>query len=82
MNEEWRKYYLREFSYHDGTHDITLNIVDIDFDRKEIKVAITDEGKISVLAFDLKSDEQGRLFFEYGIWLDEIAVNDFEKIEN
>jgi hypothetical protein len=77
---EYRKYYLREFVLYDGDHDITFNIVDIDTVKKEITVAITDEGKISVRSFDLKSDS-GRLYFEYGVMLDEIAVEDFEQIK-
>jgi hypothetical protein len=77
---ENRKYYLSEFVFYDGDHDVTFNIVEIDTDKKEITVAITDEGKISVRDFDLKSDN-GRLFFEYGIMLNEIAVDNFEQIK-
>ena len=77
----YRKYYLSEFSYHDGDHFITLNIIDIDMYKNEITIAITDEGKISVRSFDLKSDN-GRLFFEYGILREIIAVDDFEQIED
>jgi hypothetical protein len=75
---EYRKYYLREFVLYDGEHDITFNIVDIN--TEEITVAITDEGKISVRSFDLKVDS-GRLYFTYGIMLDEIAVKDFKQIK-
>ena len=80
MENEYRKYYMREFSHFDGDHNITFNIVEIDTDKKEITVAITDEGKISHRTLDLKSNGSG-LFFEYGKMLDEIAVNDFEHIE-
>jgi len=73
------KFYLSEFSFHNGDHDLTFNIVDIDMDKKEIAIAITDQGKHSVRSFDLKHD--GHLFFEYGREFKKIAVNDFEKIE-
>jgi hypothetical protein len=76
---EYRKYYLCEFVLYDGDHDITFNIVDIDTGKKEITVAITDEGKISVRSFDLKVNN-GRLYFEYGVMLNKIAVDDFEQI--
>jgi hypothetical protein len=46
----------------------------------EITIAVTDEGKISVRSFGLKSDS-GRLFFEYGVMRDSIAVNDFAQIK-
>jgi hypothetical protein len=72
------RYYLSEFILYDGDHDITFNIVDID--TEEITVAITDEGKISVREFELKSNN-GRFYFEYGIMLNEINVEDFEKKE-
>ena len=73
------KYYLKEFKHHDGVNDITMNIVDITTED-EITIAITKEGRISVVSFDLKSDDNG-LFFEYGLFRDKIAVKDFEKIE-
>jgi len=84
-NEEkdYRRYYLNEFLLHDGDHYVTFNIVDIDTVRKEITVAVSNEGKISVCTFDLISDEDyqsGRLFFEYGVTLKKIAVDDFEQI--
>ena len=75
-----RRYYLSEFSLYDGNHFVTFNIVDINTVKQEITVAVTNEGKISVCLFDLKSDNE-RLFFEYGLYQKEIAVDDFEQIE-
>ena len=75
-----RKYYLKEFSYFDGEYDITFNIVDINFERKTISVAVTNRGKISVIEYDLIQDCNGDFFFIYGCMLDKIEVNDFETI--
>ena len=50
---ETRNYYLKEFQYFDGECNITFNIVDINFDKKTIKVAVTNRGKISVIEYDL-----------------------------
>ena len=75
-----KKYYLSEFSYFDGDHNITFNIVDIDTGKKEITVAITNQGKISVRTFDLKVDEVN-FYFEYGVMNEKIAVEDFENVE-
>ena len=75
--KEVKQLYLSEFKYNDGTHEITMNIVDICTERNTITVALTDEGKISVHAFDLKSND-GRFFFEYGLMLDEIELDEFE----
>lgn len=35
-----KKYYLKEFCYFDGEYDITFNIVDINFERKTINIAV------------------------------------------
>ena len=75
-----RKYYLKEFSYFDGECDITFNIVDINFERKTISVAVTNRGKISVIEYDLIQDCNGDFFFNYGVETSKIEVNDFETI--
>ena len=77
-----RKYYLKEFQFFDGECDITLNIVDINFNRKTITVAITDRGKISVSEYDLIQDKNGDYYFEFGCTFNKIAVDDFETIND
>lgn len=79
--QDYRKYYLKEFQFFDGDNDITFNIVDIDFDNRRINIAITDCGKISVREFDLRKDEDGNYYFNYGIMFNEIYVDDFETIK-
>jgi len=82
-SQDTRGYYLNEFWLFDGDHYITFNIVDVDTVRNEITVAVSDEGRISVCTFDLISDgdyQSGRLFFEYGVTLKKIAVDDFEQV--
>jgi hypothetical protein len=76
-----KQLYLSEFQFHDGIRQITFNIVDIDTKKKEITVAITNEGRISVQCFDLKSNN-GLLYFEYGVMLDEICVDDFKHVDD
>ena len=82
MEKEFRRLYLSEFKYFDGTNDVTLNIVDVCKIRNEIAVAVTNEGKISVQKFDLKKSDDGRFFFEYGLMRKVISVNDFEQVED
>jgi hypothetical protein len=77
--KETKKLYLSEFVHYDGVRNITFNLLKID--TGQITVAITIDGKISVQQFDLKRKIDGRFFFEYGIMLDEIAVDDFEQVE-
>ena len=75
-----RRYYLSEFSLYDGDRFVTFNIVDINTDKNEITVAVTNEGRISVCTFDLMSEDKGS-YFEYGVTYQKIAVDDFEQIE-
>ena len=79
--ENERKYYLSEFSYFDGEYDITFNIVDVNFDRQTITVAISRCGKITQDTFDLMRGSKGNLYFEYGkFYENKISLNDFEEV--
>ena len=87
MNKENEKYsinklYLNEFQFFNGEHDITFNIVDINTEKMTIKVAVSNLGKISVTAYDLKRDKDNNLYFEYGCQFDKISIDDFEHIED
>ena len=70
-----KQYQLSEFQFYDGEEFITFNLIDINTEKKEITVAVTDRGRISVHTFDLLED-CGRLYFEYQIDLD-----DFEEVD-
>ena len=76
---EYREYYLSEFQLYDGECFITFNIVGIDLDRKEIQVAVSDRGRISVVTYDLMTDKDGRLYFEYGVMFERLHLDDFEE---
>jgi hypothetical protein len=79
FQENERKFYLSEFSYFDGEYDVTFNIVDIDFIRQQITVAISCCGKITQDTFDLMRDSKGNLYFEYGkFYENKISLDDFE----
>ena len=75
---EFKKYYLSEFQLHDGEVFITFNIVAIDTNKNEITVAISNRGRISVTTYDLLTDSNGFLYFEYGIDYEKINIDDFE----
>ena len=75
---EFKKYYLSEFQLHDGEVFITFNIVAINTDKNEITVAISNRGRISVTTYDLLTDSNGFLYFEYGIDYEKININNFE----
>ncbi len=74
-----KQYQLSEFNFYDGEAFITFNLIDINFEKKEITVAVTNRGKISIRTFDLMED-YGRLYFEYGAALNQIDLADFDEI--
>lgn len=76
MNE---RFYLKEFQLWDGEKIITFNMLDLS-DMK-VKVAVTNEGKISVYEYDLFEDENG-LYFEYGVNYTRINIKDFEEVDD
>ena len=79
--ENERKYYLLEFSHYDGEYDVTFNIVDVDFHRQTITVAITRCGKITQDTFNLLRDKSNNLYFEYGrFYENKIALADFTEV--
>ena len=78
----FKKYYLKEFTFFDGENYITFNITEIDFENKTIEVTISNQGKISVIEYNLTKDKNGNLYFIYGIDRNEIAIDNFEKIED
>ena len=75
---ETRKYYLPEFQLYDGEAFVTFNIVDINTKNNEITVAVSNRGRISVTTYDLLTDSDGSLYFEYGIDYEKINIDDFE----
>ena len=75
---EIRKYYLSEFQLYDGEAFVTFNIVAIDTSKNEITVAISNRGRISVTTYDLLTDSDGSLYFEYGVNYEKIRIDDFE----
>ena len=75
---EIRKYYLSEFQLYDGEAFVTFNIVAIDTSKNEITVAVSNRGRISVITYDLLTDNNGSLYFEYGVDYEKIRIDDFE----
>ena len=73
------RFYMKEFQSHDGECYVTFNIVDLNELKNEISVAITREGKISVVTYPLLSDKNG-YYFEYGCEYTKLAVDDFKEV--
>jgi len=75
------RFYMHEFQFFDGECLITFNIVELNEDKREIYVAITKQGKISVVTYPLLHDNNG-WYFEYGPCYKKIKINDFEEVDD
>lgn len=73
-----KRMYLAEFECYLDDGKVKFNIVGCS--ETEITVAITKEGKISVSTYDLQLDENGQLYFEYGLYYSKIQLDDFEEV--
>ena len=71
------RYYLRESQLYDGERTVTFNIVGIDFALRRAMIAVTKDGGISVRDYDLLTDANGELYFEYGIFYDKVLISNF-----
>ena len=72
-----KTYYLQEFHLFDGETNVTFNIVEIDVTKMTATIAVTYFGKISIETFELH-EKDGLLYFEYGLYQEEINLDDFE----
>ena len=72
--------YLAEFDFFDGDDFVTFNIVGYNSDQSGILVAVTDRGKISLVTYDILTDNIGRRYLEYGCMFDRIYIDDFITI--
>lgn len=77
---EFKRYYLSEFELYDGEEFISFNIVGIDAAKNEIRIAVTDRGKLNLITYDLFKDDNGRLYFEYGAMFEHVHLDDFEEV--
>ena len=69
---------MPEFNYFNGENFITFDLIEIDNENREITVAISDTGRISVKAFDLLFDGNRR-YFEYGCSCTKIYIDEFTE---
>ena len=51
--------YLHELEIYDGEAFIVFNIISLSVKKGEVVLALTNRGKITVVTYDLRSDEKG-----------------------
>ena len=70
--------YLHELEIYDGEAFIVFNIISLSVKKGEVVLALTNRGKITVVTYDLRSDEKG-LYFEYGCMYEKIRIKKFKE---
>ena len=70
---------LNEFDYFDGEEFITFDALDVDCEKMVIRLAVTNRGRISVVDYDLKGDND-LLYFEYGLYNEKIYLSEFSSV--
>ena len=70
---------LSEFDYFDGEEFITFDALDVDCEKMVIRLAVTNRGRISVVDYDLKYDND-LLYFEYGLYNEKIYLFEFSSV--
>ena len=70
--------YLHELEIYDGDAFIVFNIISLSMKKGEVVLALTNRGKITVVTYDLKSDEKG-LYFEYGCMYEKVRIKNFKE---
>ena len=72
--------YMSEYSHFDGEAFVTLNIVDINLSKREVLIAVTDRGRITLKTFDInpyREHMNDRLFILFGIDEATIYLDEF-----
>lgn len=69
---------MPEYDYFNGENFITFDLIEIDDEKHEVVIAITNLGKISARTFDLYFDGSRR-YFEYGCLYTKIYIDEFTE---
>lgn len=72
---------MKEFVMYEDWDKITFDIVKLNEETQQVYVAITKQGRISLIAYPLLEDENG-LYFEYGPFYKKIYIDDFEEVND
>lgn len=73
------KFYMKEYWHFNGDYNVIFNLVEVNTDNDTVTVIVNNLGKITLRTFELK-EENGWLYFEYGVMNEQIFIDDFVKI--
>ena len=73
------KYYMKEYQHFNGDYNVIFNLIEVNTDNDTVTVIVNNLGKITQRTFELK-EENGWLYFEYGVMNEQIFIDDFVRI--
>ena len=73
------KFYMKEYRHFNGDYNVIFNLIEVNTDNDTVTVIVNNLGKITQRTFELK-EENGWLYFEYGVMNEQIFIDDFVKI--
>lgn len=74
------EYYMKENRHFNGDYNIIFNLIEVNTDNNTVTVAINNLGKLTQDTFELR-EENGWLYFKYGVMNDKIYIDDFITVE-
>ena len=69
--------YNSEYRLFDGEEFVTFNFLDMNADKNTVTVAVTRQGRISVMDLNLMTDEKDDLYFEFGTECQKVDLDYF-----
>ena len=74
------EYYMKEYWHFNGDYNIIFNLIEVNTENMTVTVAINNFGKLSQQTNELR-EQNGKLYFEYGVMNEKIFIDDFEDVE-
>ena len=66
--------------FRSGDYNVIFNLIEVNKENRTATVAINNLGKLTQQTIELH-EENGWLYFEYGVMNDKIYIDDFESVE-
>lgn len=74
------EFYMKEYWHFNGDYNLIFNLIEVNTENMTVTVAINNLGKLSQHTDELH-EENGTLYFEYGVMNEKIFIDDFESVE-
>ena len=74
------EHFMKEYWHFNGDYNIIFNLIEVNTENMTVTIAINNFGKLSQQTEELR-EQNGKLYFEYGVMNEKIFIDDFENVE-